>query len=236
MLRFILILLLPSLLAGCAGQEIQRKDGSKSAREFALSSLAKSDIDSVTEFSQKEAVKSLRLLTEKLYKRNPREFRKGGHESAEAATAKLFDSLVNWQESPLGRSNWEDNFKLAFQEDHSGDRVHTFMGALTAMILASYNHKTTFFVVDELSAQKLYNSARNIESAVWKLSTAKLSTGEKTLVTNSIEGDLQNLSFEREFGKLVAIQDLMALLIEDKSNRAISRVFQGVASFVFLPI
>jgi hypothetical protein len=110
------------------------------------------------------------------------------------------------------------------------------MGALTAMILASYNHKTSFFLVDELSAQKLYNSARNIEAAVWKLSTARHPGGEKTLVSNSIEGDLQNLSFEREFGKLIAIQDLMALLIEDKSNRAISRVLQNVASFVFLPI
>lgn len=235
MLRTALLMTLLTL-TGCAGQEIQRKDGSKSAQEFSISKLAKSDIDSVTEFSQQEAVKSLKLLTEKLYKRNPREFRKGGHESAEAATAKLFESLANWKESPLGRSNWEDDFKAVFRDDFNGDRVQTFMGALTAMILASYNHKTTFFVVDELSAQKLYNSARNIEAAMWKLSTAKQSTGEKVLVSNSIEGDLQNLSFEREFGKLIAHQDLMALLIEDKSNRTISRVLQNVASFVFLPI
>lgn len=235
MTRAVFFLLLLTL-AGCAGQEIQRKDGSRSAREFSVSNLAKSDIDSVTEFSQKETIRSLRLLTEKLYKRNPREFRKAGMESAEAATARLFDNLANWAESPLGRSNWEDNFKQVFQEDYAGDRVHTFMGALTAMILASYNHKTTFFLIDELSAQKLYNSARNIESAVWKLSNARQASGERMLVTNSMDGDALNLSFEREFGKLIAIQDLMALLIEDRSNRTISRVFQGAASFLFLPI
>ena len=109
------------------------------------------------------------------------------------------------------------------------------MSALTTMLMASYNHKTEFFLPDELSAQKLYNSARNIEAAVWKLSNAKLGSG-RFLISNSMDGDVQNLSFEREFGKLIAQQDLLALLIEDKSNRSISRVFQNAASFVFLPI
>jgi hypothetical protein len=58
----------------------------------------------------------------------------------------------------------------------------------------------------------------------------------KFLISNSMEGDVSNLSFEREFGKLIAQQDLMALIIEDKSNRSISRAFQNVATFVFLPI
>jgi hypothetical protein len=51
-----------------------------------------------------------------------------------------------------------------------------------------------------------------------------------------MEGEVQNLAFEREFGKLIAQQDLLALLIEDRSNRSISRVFQNAASFAFLPI
>jgi hypothetical protein len=224
------------LLTGCAGQEIQHKDGTSSARNFAISNLAKSEVDMLTEINQREMLKSLKLLTEKLYRRNPQEYRKSGFENAEVAAARIFEHVSKWAESPLAQMNWEDNFKLTFLEGYGGDRVYTYMSALTAMLMASYNNKTEFFLLDELSAQKLYNSARNIEAAVWKLSSAKLSTGAKFLISNSIEGDVQNLSFEREFGKLIAQQDLLALLVEDKSNRSINRVFQNTVPFVFLPI
>ncbi|MBP8901385.1 MAG: hypothetical protein KBF24_01940 [Thiobacillaceae bacterium] len=224
------------LLSGCANQGIQRKDGSSSARGFAVSNLVKNDADILTEITQRELLKSLRLLTEKLYRRNPQEYRKSGHESVEAATAKLFEQPTKWSESPLARLNWDENFKLAFLEGYTGDRVHAFMSALTTMLMAAYNHKTEFFLPDELSAQKFYNSARNIEVAVWKLSSARLGNGGKYLISNSVEGETQNLSFEREFGKLIALQDTLALFIEDRSNRSISRVFQSATTFVFLPI
>jgi hypothetical protein len=223
-------------LSGCAGQEIQRKNGNVSARTFSPANLAKSDVDMVTEMTQHEALKSLKLLTEKLYRRNPQEFRKSSQESAEIASAHIFEQVAKWADSSLRQASWEENFKLAFLDGYGGDRVQAFMGALTSMLMASYDHKTEFFLTDSLSAQKLYNSARNIEVAVWKLSNAKQPNGVKYLISNSMEGDVANLSFEREFGKLIAQQDLMALIIEDKSNRSISRVFQNVATFVFLPI
>lgn len=231
---FIVLALL--LLSGCASQEIHRKDGSSSARSFALSNLAKGDVDIVTEISQREMLKSLKLLTEKLYRRNPQEYHKSGFENPEMATARIFDEVPKWPESTLSKLNWEENFKLAFLEGYGGDRVYAYMSALTSMLMASYNDKTAFFLPDELSAQKLYNSARNIEVAVWKLSNAKQTTGAKFLISNSMDGDVQNLSYEREFGKIIAQQDMLALLIEDKSNRSISRVFQNAATFAFLPI
>ncbi len=225
------------LLGGCASQNIKHKDGSSnSSREFSVANLAKSDVDIACELTQHEALKSLRLLTDKLYKRNPQEYRKAGMESVEAATARLFDELPKWPESHLARLNWEESFKLTFLEGYTGDRVYAFMSALTSMVMASYNHKSQFFITDELSAQKLYNSARNVEIAVWKLSNAKLPSGARYLVSNTLDGEIANLSFEREFGKLIADQDLLALLIEDRSNRAITRTLQSVASFVFLPI
>ncbi len=229
-------LLLLIALTGCAGQDIQRKNGVASARAFSTANLAKSDADMMAEMNQHEVLKSLKLLTEKLYRRNPQEFRKSGHETAETASAVIFEQIPKWALSPLSKANWEENFKLAFLEGYSGDRVHAFMSALTCMLMASYENKTELFLTDTLSAQKLYNSARNIEVAVWKLSNAKLPNGARILVSNSMEGDVANLSFEREFGKLIAQQDLLALIIEDKSNRSISRVFQNVATFVFLPI
>ncbi len=230
------MLLLSALFCGCASQHIQHKDGSNSARTDSVTNLAKSDVDTTSEVAQREALKSLKLLTEKLYRRNPQEYRKAGLDSADTATARLFDELPKWPQSPLLKLDWEGSFKLSFLEGFSGDRVYAFMSALTCMVMASYENKSQFFVSDTLSAQKLYNSARNVEVAVWKLSNARLPSGAKVLVSNTLDGEAPNLSFEREFGKLIADQDLLALLIEDHSNRAISHVLQSVASFAFLPI
>jgi len=235
-IRPLFILLLPILLDGCAGQGIQRKDGSSSARPFKAANLAKSDVDMVIEMHQQEMLKSLRILTLKLYRRNPQEFRKIGLDSAETATDRIFSQLDNWAAAPLRQLDWEAQFRLAFLEGFAGDRVHAFMSALTIMLMAAYEDKTAFFLLDELSPQKLYNSARNIEVAAWKLSNARQPNGTRVLLSNSMEGEVHNLSFEREFGKLIARQDVLALIIEDKSNRSINRILQNAATFIFLPI
>lgn len=229
-------LLLVLAMTACSSQEIKRKDGIVSARAFSPANLAKSDVDMMAELNQREALKSLRLLSEKLYRRNPQEFRKSGHESAAAASEQIFEQIKRWTDASTPAPDWEENFKLAFVEGYSGDRVLAFITGLTSMLMASYDYKTELFLPDTLTAQKLYNSARNIEVAVWKLSNARLPSGQKILISNSADGDVANLSFEREFGKLIALQDLMALIIEDKTNRSVSRVFQNLAAFVFLPI
>lgn len=236
--RVLLLLLCLPVLAGCAAQKIQHKDGSSSARPFSLANLAKTDIDMMTELHQREMLKSLRSLALKLYRRNPKEFRKAGLDSAESASARIFAHLENkaWAASPLANSPWEDNFHLTFLDGYGGDRVQTFISALLTMLMASYEHKTEFFLMDELSPQKLYNSARNIEVAVWKLSNARQPNGARVLISNSMDGEVQNLSFEREFGKLIGQQDVLALIIEDRSNRSINRVLQNAATFIFLPI
>lgn len=224
------------LLGGCAGQAIQRKDGTSSEREFSVASLAKTDVDVISELTQREVMKSLRFVAGKLYKRNPQEYRKAGLESPEAAVARIFEHLDKGRDSPIALMNWQDNFGLAFQDAYNGDRVFAFMAALTGMVMASYDYKTAFYLADRLDPQKLYNSARNIEVAIWKLSNAKLANGGKALITNSIDGDVQNLSFEREFGKIIAQQDMLALIIEDRGNRTITRAIQNAAAFRFLPI
>jgi hypothetical protein len=232
-MRSLIVIFVLMALSGCASQTIQRKDGGSSSRPFALSHLAKGEVDMVAEIHQRELLRSLRALTEKLYRRNPQEYRKVGLDSVEAASERIFEQINRWPDAPLATLNWEDSFRVAFLDGYAGDRVHAFMGALTSMLMAAYNHKTSFYLPDTLSSQKLYNSARNIEVAVWKLSTAKTAEGGRFLLSNSLDGDVVNLSFEREFGKLIAMQDMLALIMEDKGNRSISRVFQ---SFVFLPI
>ncbi|HUW51765.1 MAG TPA: hypothetical protein VMV75_12195 [Sulfuricella sp.] len=201
-----------------------------------ISSLIKTDIDMVTEIHQQESFGYLRTLMEKLYRRNPREWKKSGQSSVESAIYRAFDSGQDWRFPELNGKRGVECFNLAFQESYQGDRVLAFITGMATMIMASYNDKAEFYVLDEIDPQKLYNSARNVEIAVWKLSNARDSRGVLFLLSNENDGTNHNLSFEREFGKLIAEQDTIARIIAEKTNRSIVRVIQSVATAVFLPI
>jgi hypothetical protein len=230
-------LLTAALLASCSSQSIQRKDGSSSARGFSVKELVKSDIDGVTEIHQQEILASLKALTLKLYRRNPNEWRKSGFASADEATDSLFKPLENWSLAQQKTLPWESILLDPWRADFSDDRVKALMNGLLVMHMAAFNHQTEFYLLTELDAQKLYNAARNTEAVAWKLSNARNAQGELTLLTNSMDIDgVANLSFEREFGKLIGIQDALAKIIEDKSNRAIRFGVVNLASMVFLPI
>lgn len=202
-----------------------------------MKELAKSDVDSVIEIHQQEILAVLKTLTLKLYRRNPGEWRKGGQPSAEAATAALFDPVADWQQASLKDIQWENTLREAWRADFSGDRIHALIKGLLVMHMAAFNHQTEFFLLSEVDAQKIYNAARNTEAVVWKLSNARNERGEVLLVSNSMEaGGTANLSFEREFGKLIGIEDTLARIVEDKSNRAIRFGVVNLASMIFLPI
>jgi hypothetical protein len=102
-------------------------------------------------------------------------------------------------------------------------------------VFLAYNGKTEFYLTDTLDPQRLYNSARNIEIAAWKLANARDAHGEPLLLSNEM-ADVPNLSFEREFGKMIAYQDAMARIAAQRTNRTIRRVIQTLATAVFLPI
>ncbi len=225
------------LLAGCANQTIQRRDGQTSVREFSLSNLAKSDIDNVAEIHQREVLASLRTLTLKLYRRNPAEWRKSGHASAEAATDALFRPTMHWNLETRRNADWRDTLRAPWRADYAGDRVQALMWGLLCMHMAAYGDRTEFYLLTELDAQKLYNAARNTEAVVWKLAQARDPQGTPVLLANGTDADgVPNLSFEREFGRLIGIQDTLARIVEDKSSRAIRFGVVNVASLIFLPI
>ena len=87
---------------------------------------------------------------------------------------------------------------------------------------------------------KLYNAARNMEIAIWKLSQDRWKSGEQAgrlfLISNELDAANANLSFEREFGRCIGLLDLMAQIVADRSGRTLSRVTQSVATMVFLPV
>lgn len=207
----------------------------KGTTGFDPAQLAKTDIDRVADAHRREAFASLRLLAEKLYRRNPREWRNAGHASLEAAVGRLFEPRYGWRLPEFEGHSGTDLVLLALREDYRGDRVAAFIGGMGGMLSAAFEEKTEFFVLDDLDPQKLYNSARNLEIAAWKLGQSRDAGGRLLLASNEMLPD-HNLSFEREFGKMVGNLDLLAKLIADKTHRGIAKAIQSVATAVFLPV
>jgi hypothetical protein len=203
---------------------------------FRATHLAKTDIDRVAEAQQREIFANLRLLTEKLYRRNPRELKKSGQASVAAGVSRIFQGRHEWKFPELRGYRDTQAIHLAFREDYQGDRVFAFIAGVASMIQTAFNDKTEFFVLDELDPQALYNAARNMEIAVWKLSTSRTVQGQLFLLSNEGGGPVQNLSYEREFGKIIGSLDVLSKIVADKNNRRIVKFVQSLATAVFLPI
>ena len=111
------LLLLPflvALLTACAGQGTVP---AKQANGFDPSQFAKTDVDRVAETHQREIFHDLRLLTEKLYRRNPRELKKGGQATVSAGVARIFLNRREWKFAELGNAQGAQAIHLAFLED-----------------------------------------------------------------------------------------------------------------------
>lgn len=232
--RLLILLLAGTLVAsGCTGGTSIK---GRKQQEFDIRSLAQSDIDSVLEVHVRQARAYCRLLMEKLYKRNPRELAKNPVKSVDAILKRVFGKNHNWEFTELDNIRGIDAIRLSMSDDYRGDRVFVFVVGLSSMIMASYEYKMDFYLFDDVDPQKLYNSARNIEIAVWKIEHDRDANGELYLYTNSLPGEDANLSYERLFGKIIAVQDTMALIMEQKTNRTIKTVLQKMATAIFLPI
>lgn len=232
--RYIMLILSLSLLNACNGNKV--KEDEPQGAQFSLSALAKSEIGQVLEVHVSEARKYLRELMVKLYKRNPRELKKSSYPTIEENLVRLFDVEHAWDFPELQGKNGIDAIHLTFSDNYQGDRVFSFVAGLTSMIMASYNNKREFYLLQSANPQHLYNSARNIEIAVWKLEHNYDVNQELYLYSNSLPGEISNLSYERLFGKLIALQDTMAVVIAGKTNRTIIKAVQQMATAVFLPV
>jgi hypothetical protein len=203
---------------------------------FTSSQLAKADLDRVTEAHQQEMFASLRVIAEKLYRRNPRELKKSGQRSVDAAVSRIFDRHHGWQFEDINLQRGAQAIQLAFRDDFKGDRVLAYVVGLASMVQSAFNDKTEFFIIDDLDPQGFYNAARNIEIAVWKLSNTRNAQGELLLLSNESAGPAPNLSFEREFGKMIAGLDVLSKVLAGRYGRTVVKVVQSLATAVFLPI
>ena len=225
-------------LAACATPApIEKQSVPERGDRSTLNQFAKADFDRMADVELEENTQSLRALMLKLYKRNPNQLAKSTADNAEKMVDWIFDGELqhHWQFKEIDNKQGTDAVFLAFDANYQGDRVLPFIVGLQTMLAKAHDNKKEFYLTDSLDPQRLYNVARNIEIAAWKLSNARDADGNLVLLTNEINGKQDNLSFEREFGKMIGRTDLYAIALAEKSQRIISRVLQSLATAAFLP-
>lgn len=200
-----------------------------------INQLAKSDVDRMADIEISENTQSLRLLMLKLYKRNPQELKKSSSGTAEEMVDWVFKGDQHWKFDSINHLQDVAAIQLAFKPDYQGDRVLPFIVGLQTMLLKAHENKSEFFITDRLDPQKIYNISRNVEIAAWKIYNSRNEKGTLYLLSNEINENERNLSFEREFGKIIGRTDEYALLLAQKAQRSISKVTQSLATAVFLP-
>ncbi len=231
-LRMGAVLFFMILITGCSlshklpqegPEEWVRKSG------FQWRDLAKSDVNLIVETHQREVMQQLRILMSRLYRRNPSELGKSAVSLTYALRALFDDPRHNLHFPDLQGKRNADCLNLAFDPDFRGDRVKALMVGLGSMIMASYNDQREFFLLDGLDAQKLHNSARNVEIAMQKLALARSASGQPLILA-------KDDGFQRLFGKIIATQDILAKVVSQKNKRMIKNALQSIASSVFMPI
>ncbi|WP_295006647.1 hypothetical protein [uncultured Dechloromonas sp.] len=231
-MRGLAVLLALILAAACSTR--LGKDG-RTDTTVDVKYLAKTEVDRIADTNRAEVVDSLMLIADKLYRRNPKEWRKAGQPSREAALDRLrHRHTQRWPE--LGGLREGQAASLAFTEAYAGDRVAALVFGLLTMVDAAYEHKEEFYILDSLNETKLYNSARNMDVAVWKLGRDRNAAGELFLLSNELDPANRNLSFEREFGRVMGLLDFMAKIVADRNGRGLSRLTQTAVSTIFLPV
>lgn len=233
MLYKVFYLFLLVFITSCSSNQI--KSPTSQYDKSSVNQFAKTDFDRMADLEIRENMESLKILALKFYKRNPSQLKKSTQDNAEKMVNWIFHGDHNNEFEQLQNKKDIECLNLVFDESFNGDRVLALMAGLKTMLLESHGNKTDFYLFDKLDPQNIYNVARNIEVVVWKLSTKKMENGEPFLISNSISGNEQNLSFEREFGKIIGRSDYFAYTLSEKTERTITRAVQSVSTRLFLP-
>jgi hypothetical protein len=238
-LRSVLICTTCALLAACSSAPpAPTPRGEVPMATMTPSELGQSDVNRMATLGMRDNLASLMLLADKLYRRNPAEWRKASSNpgaTREAALAKLktaVDSNTAWADLQ-GRRDIAA-LSLALGPDFKGDRVAAFIAASADMLVTAHGNKTIFYLTDPLDAQYIYNAARNIEIAVWLLASRKNAQGQPLLLSDEINERERNLSFEREFGKIIGRLDLLSAVLTEKYRRAVITYVQNLLGGTFL--
>jgi hypothetical protein len=225
-------------MVGCASDAPATR-GQARGDDFRASELIQSEDNRVTQYAMQANHQSLLLLTDKLYRRNPAEWRKSAS-TREAALAQVRAAMLAGQHWPaLTGQRDVAALSLALSPAFTGDRVAAFVIACNDTIVTAHGGKREFYYLDGIDPQYVHNAARNMEIALWILNTRKDANGQPLLRANEIGSDSRNLSFEREFGKIIGRLDLLASYMTERHRRAAISFAQGLVMapvLAFLPV
>lgn len=186
-----------ALLTACSSPPVHKDiDG----EGFAAGQMLQNDANRAANLAMRDNLQSLSLLLDKLYKRNPRQWKKTGAASREAAHKLVMDAIVDQQPLP----------------------------GLGSMLVELYGGTTTQHLLSGLNAQKTANAAWNIEVAAWLLASRTDAAGQPLLLSNEISSAGRNLSFEREFGRMIGRLELLAQTSDESLRRSGINYVQGL--------
>ena len=220
-MRLLLPIVLSLSVGACSGYEAKN--------------LFKSDIDLVADQFITRTRDDVRELVVKLYKRNPDQLRKIPGMTVEGRLAQLKVRRYKLQFAELDYKQDIAAMDLAFDPDFTGDRVFALVVGLGSMLRLAYEYQPEMFLPDQLDAEVFLASARNVEVLLWKLKNTRRTNGQHYIITHEYDGVVDNLSFERLFGEIIVLQEMMAGIAGDSNNRAVTNAVH-VASKVFIPL
>jgi hypothetical protein len=146
----VLVLVLGSLLAGGCASDAPTQRGEVRGAPTAAAELAQSDANRMATLAMQENLEGLLRLAEKLYRRNPAEWRKGSAASREQALEQLHAAILPQRQPWPALQGRRDiaAMALALAPEFAGDRVAAFIYATADMVITAHGGKTEFFLLD----------------------------------------------------------------------------------------
>ena len=223
-------------LGGCSSNQSHSSIVSNQS-EPAPDELFQTQADRIATISMRNNLNTLYLLMSKLYKRNPREWRK-----TTAPNRLVAEQRIQWaiehQQTLLGLCGRSNVVALAYtlSPEYRGDRVGAFIFSRGSMLITAHGGRTRFYMTDTLDPQYIHNAARNMEKASWMLANRKDAQGQPWLLSNEVSAQGSNLSYAVQFGKIVARLDLLTDVLDESTRRMGVSYAQSLLFMNFLPV
>lgn len=227
-------------LVGCqtnlSDADLKREEFISNSSGMGVGELLQTDANRVTTIAIRNNLHALYILLEKLYKRNPNEWRKTS-DTLENARKFVFDAIENDQPFPgLGNKTSTEAIYISMAPEFTGDRAGAFIYGLATMIIIAHGDHTKFYISDVVDAQYVYNAARNIEIAQWILMQRKNTDNQPLLVSNEMSSKGYNLTFAIELAKISARLDLVSSMLDERFRRVGTNYVHNLLFLTFLPV
>ena len=222
------------LLTGCAGSVSPQRN--VRGDPFNESQALQSGMNRFANLTMRDNLDSLEVLLDKLYQRNPAMWRASGLASRDAAREAVMFAIRSGGAWPGGQvpQRGVDAIRVAFAPVYSGDRAGLMVYGLGTMLVEAYDGRLHLTLFNGLNAQKIANAAHNVTVAAWLLASRRDEQGRLLLLADDITPEERNLSFAREFGKIIGRLDTLAAVNDEKVRRSLLDYLQGLVAGPFL--